>query len=359
MANLADQQAAQDYAPRAAPPAPAYPASWLDHLFDWVRKAPVSAWLIYGSLWALLFLWFSGLAWLAGADSEGHFLLIAADGSLFIVYYIALMQHLDTTAGRALLEFRPLLSVEEDEFARLHYELTTLPAWRALLAGSLGVLITLAGLPFIPRDTVFSDVLRQPVTQTIYALANAIFATFLYHTVRQLRLVTRIHATITHINLFRRGPLYAFSRLTARTGFGWILGLSLGLGPRLGGLLRPQDLFLFWAPFLSLAALFFILPLVGIHRLLTREKAYLQDDVDQRIEAVITRVHRHQDVSDLGDLDGLKTLLDTLMVEREMVAKLPTWPWQPGTLAGFASALLLPLAIWFFQQILMQWLPGQ
>lgn len=179
------------------------------------------------------------------------------------------MHYLDTTAGRALQEFRPLLQMD-DEFAHLHYQLTTLPAWRALLAGIVGMLITLAGLPFIPRDAPLSAILRHPVTQTIYAIANAVFCTFVYHTVRQLRLVTHLHGTLTHVNLFRRSPLYAFSRLTMRTGFGWILGLSLALGPRLAGLLRPQDLFLLWAPFLPLAALFFVLPLTGIHRLLTR-----------------------------------------------------------------------------------------
>lgn len=359
MAGLADRPAAQDRAPGVLSHAPPYPASWLDHLFDWIRKAPAPVWMTYAGLWALLFLLFSGLGWLAQADSQGHFLLIAVDGSLFVVYYVSLMHYLDTTAGRALQEFRPLLQVDGNEFAHLHYQLTTLPAWPALLAGAVGVLITLAGLPLIPKDTVLGGILRHPITQTIYAIANAVFCTFVYHTVRQLRFVTRLHGTLTQVNLFRRSPLYAFSRLTMRIGFGWILGLSLALGPRLAGFLRPQDLFLLWAPFLPLAALFFVLPLTGIHRLLAREKTRLQEDIEQRIEAVIARIHGHQDADSLGDLGGLKTLLDSLMVEREMVAKLPTWPWQPGTLAGFTSALLIPLAVWLLQQLITNWLPGR
>lgn len=360
MADLGDGPAAGGHAPSALLHSPPYPASPLDHFFGWVRKAPVPAWLIYAGLWVLLFLLFSGLGQLTQTQLQGHFLLIATDGSLFVVYYVSLMHYLDTIAGRALLEFRPLLQVNDDEFAHLRYQLTTLPAWRTLLIGTVGALITMVGLRFIPNNTNLGVILRYPITRAIYAFANAVFCIFIYHTVRQLRFVTRLHGTLTHVNLFRRSPLYAFSKLTMRIGFGWILGLSVvAMSPRFADFLHPQELFLFWGPFLPLAALFFVLPLTGIHRLLAREKTRLQEDIDQRIEAVVARIHGYQDADRLGDLDGMKTLLDSLMVEREMVAKLPTWPWQPGTLAGFASALLIPLAVWLLQQLLIGWLPGR
>lgn len=58
-------------------------------------------------------------------------------------------------------------------------------------------------------------------------------------------------------------------------------------------------------------------------------------------------------------MGGLKVLLDSLLLERDTLAKIPTWPWKPGTVAGFSSALLVPVIIWFCQQILMDLLLGK
>lgn len=46
---------------------------------------------------------------------------------------------------------------------------------------------------------------------------------FVIHTVRQLRLVSRIHRLAGNINLFHRIPVHAFSALTGRTGIGIVL----------------------------------------------------------------------------------------------------------------------------------------
>jgi hypothetical protein len=307
----------------------------------------------------LLFLCFTGLAWLAGVQPAGMRPLLASDEALYIVYYLALMHYLDSYAGQALSQFRPLLQVSDHQFARLHYELTTLPARSTLLASSLGLLVTWRSLPFTPPDALLASASRQPATQLAFLLGNAILASFVYHTIHQLRMVSRIHATVTGLNLYRRGPLYAFSRLTVRTALGWVLGLSLGLSPRLAPLLTSGNLIWFWLASLPLAVLVFILPLFGVHHLLVREKALLQAEVEQRVEATLLRIHGQQDGNDLSNLGGLKTLLDSLLVERDLVAKLPTWPWKSGTLAGFTSALLLPLGIWLLQQLLTKWLPGK
>ncbi len=340
------------------PTPPLHRASWLDHFFDAVRGAPAPAWLCYVGLWLLLFALFAGLAWGDKLLSPAILLLVAADEALYIVYYLALMHYLDHTANAAMAQFRPLLALDDAAFARLRYELTTLPAAGALLAAGAGSAVTLISLQFTPADAILALVIRQPSTQAAFLAGNAILAIFVYHTVRQLCLVSRIHKLVTHLTPYRRGPVYAFSRLTALTALGWILGQSLGLSPRIAPLLTPDKLILLWLPLGVLATLLFVLPLAGVHHLLAREKARLRAEVEQRVEATLQQVHSRQDTSELESVGNLKTLLDTLLAERDLVTRLPTWPWRPGALAGFASALLLPLAIWLIQQLLANWLPG-
>jgi hypothetical protein len=54
----------------------------------------------------------------------------------------------------------------------------------------------------------------------------------------------------------------------------------------------------------------------------------------------------------MSTADALNKTLASLVVERELLAKIPTWPWQPGALTGFLTALLLPIILWLIQRIL-------
>ena len=44
--------------------------------------------------------------------------------------------------------------------------------------------------------------------------------------------------------------------------------------------------------------------------------------------------------------------LDYLVLQRDVLARLPTWPWSTGTLRGFASVLVVPIVIWLIQRLL-------
>lgn len=45
-------------------------------------------------------------------------------------------------------------------------------------------------------------------------------------------------------------------------------------------------------------------------------------------------------------------LLGSLIAEREMLARLPTWPWQAGTVGAFVTALLLPIVLFLVTRAL-------
>ncbi len=339
--------------------------SWIDRFFAWVRRLPLPAWLFYLGLWFVLYLLITPATWIEGAEPVGFLSLIALDGATYIVYYLALMHHLDGVAGRALDDFRPLLQVDELEFKRFQYELTTLPARSTAIAGGVGIAITLASLPWMPSPDIAAEPARHFLAgvaaglahhlsaQVTFAIANAILAIFVYHTVRQLRLVTRLHATVPRINLYRRAPIYAFSRLTARTGIGWILAFSLGLWPRLGPTLTTNGATAIAYALVPFALLIFLLPLHSVHRLLVTEKRHLQSEVERRLETLFTRLHERIDAADTAGVEGFKMLLDSLLAERDTLSRMPTWPWRPGTVAGFLSALLIPILIGLLQQLLM------
>jgi hypothetical protein len=51
----------------------------------------------------------------------------------------------------------------------------------------------------------------------------------------------------------------------------------------------------------------------------------------------------------MGPVTQLKDAMLGLIAERDVLNALPTWPWRPGTLAGFLSATVLPIILFLLQ----------
>ena len=348
-----------------------YQPSWVDRLNDRVNRLPVPPWVFYLGLWLLLILIQSGSKWLDGVQSFGQLRWIYIFYTFYGVYFLAAIHYLDNWAKAAFNTFRPTLAVNEAEQSLLFYQLTTMPARTVglLSAATLVSLIILIQPLIIPLWKTMGFFHRS-MAATLVDLGlfwfNAlVVAVFVYHTLRQLRWISRIHKTATHINLFQIRPLYSLSGLTARTG-GILLLVGSIIGQQAGThgeftpdpyALEMSSLFtLLSVVFYSLLAVaVFFLPLLGLHQLLLKEKERLQAEADSRLQAHIQELHRRIDAHQLQDADAINKHMASLALERDIMVKLPTWPWQPGTLNLILTAVLLPIILWFMQQLLERW----
>jgi hypothetical protein len=334
---------------KASPGLP-YPASWVDHLTDAIDRLPGPAWAFYLVLLAGVALLINGADWIAGQDPPGTFDPAQSSYAVYGVYMLALIHYLNREAGSKIESFRPALDLGAAEYERLRYEVTTLPARQGALAGLLGVAIVALLYASDPPDAV--DALQPAVlvaTVVAEALTIGILAVLIYHTIHQLRLVSRIHALASRIDLFDPAPLYAFSNLTARTGIGLVLLIAYGF------LIDPtiNIVAVVLTGLVSVvAAAAFVLPLRGMHQRLVVEKERLQLQADQRFKATLADLHRSVDERDLSVADGLNKTLTSLQLERDALARIPTWPWQAATLRAFVSVLLVPIVIWMIIRLL-------
>lgn len=328
--------------------------SWVDRFTGWVARLPGPSWLFYLAVWLLLYLLFNVLWWVDGSAAVGYFHNVPGLWASYLIYYLAFMHYLKGVASRALRTSRPALIVSDADFERLHQEMVTMPRAKALQAGGIGILLTLiftASPVSIAAQVEKVSPLAAILGVIVTLLGNFFIATSIYQSVRQLRIVSRIHKTATQVSLFRREPLYAFSILTARTGVGFALAMWFGVAPRTGAAVFSQAtewvVALVLQP-LTIAA--FVLPLVNIQQLIAKEKKRMRGEVALRLEMIIDELNRCVDERALNKMGELKMTLDTLLAEREVIAKTPTWPWQLGTVAGFFSAFALPVIIWLTQQ---------
>ena len=120
----------------------------------------------------------------------------------------------------------------------------------------------------------------------------------------------------------------------------------------------PGDFLVGWAPYLVvppiIAAIAFVVPLYGMHDRLVAEKGRLQGSAEQRLKRLLAEINEAVDSGDMSRVDGLNKAFATMLQQREVLAKLPTWPWSAGTFRGFVTTILLPIAIFLVQRFLAQ-----
>lgn len=343
---MATELAASPTAPERVDGYSPYPASVVDRFLAWVGRLRVPAWFFYLLLLAALIVIFNGLAWIDGTLRLGTFEVYRSSIPFYPVSVLALMHYLNRVARRALAEFRPALGAIDIDYERLEYELVTLPRRGTWATLALSLVLTAAYISFTPYLVALFR--RSPgvaiVESVVYAFAFGMIAVFFYHTIRQLRMVSLIHASVTDVNLFRPTPLYAFSVLTAQSGISLLLLNYFSVLTDPATLVNPALITVVIAASLIAVALF-LLPLRGMHDRIAAEKKRLRAEANTRLEATIQQLFSRADSQDLTGVDQLNQLMVSLVTTREIVEKIPTWPWEPGTLAGFISVFLLPLVV--------------
>jgi hypothetical protein len=116
----------------------------------------------------------------------------------------------------------------------------------------------------------------------------------------------------------------------------------------------PSLSFMFIQVILALAA--FILPLRFVNERLVAEKLRLQGELNQRLETSLGRLNGLIDGNKISEAAVFNDALAALTTERDILNRIPTWPWRPGTLTGFLSAIGLPIILFLLQFFIENWL---
>lgn len=338
---------------RPAPAGSRYPEGPFDRLIKAPRHSTVPAWAIYGAIAIALVAMELAVTGLEGTFPS-RFGLIHLLLPVFAMFMLPALHFFDTLAARALAAARPVLTVDEGGYDDLLQRLTHRPAGETALAGVAG-LLALAGLTLVqPTDTY--EVLQIMVTP-LATVVEWVLQSFVWFGVgivsfdiaRKLRLVDEIYTRHIRIHVFSPGPLYAFSRLAAAMVIVTLATVAIATVA-----LRELAGTVQWAMAAggpsALAAVAFVAPLWGAHRLMAQEKARELDAIGARVEKSIRSLRDRVDEGDLAGMSDLKDALDGLLVARKELASISTWPWQRETLGGVVTAVIAPLAIWLITQ---------
>ena len=325
-----------------------YKSSWIDRFNDWVETLPVSVWIFHAVFGILLILVQLLFLWVEGGLPADELLPVIIFNGFAVPFLLALIHLLDSQALTAVNSMRPILDTTEPEFDDFEYRLSNMPALAPQIAGlSIMVLTILA--PLVAIEPIRYAALEQlPVFAIVFHIIDKssafLMGVFLYHTIRQLRLVSAINLNHVRINLFHLGPLQAFSRLTASTAVGLVAFVFLWMliNPEL--LTDPVNIGLA-ALFTILSVSLFVWPLYGVHRLMQREKEQALYNIDLRFEAAFSKFNQRLQEDDYSAIEKLNGIISSLAIQHRRVAAIPTWPWRPETARFALTAIALPLVL--------------
>jgi hypothetical protein len=263
--------------------------------------------------------------------------------------------YLDRVAARAMDAFRPALAVSDEEFTRLRYELTTLPAPLTRIVTIVAIVGYVLNTLLLPDQFIaqfgasrgVTAVLLAPVA--LFTLAVVMISTT--QAVRQLWMVDLIYGLAERVNLFRVKPFYAFSGLTSRTGMSFLVLAYFVAAVRPDMVRDTPALQVLIIAMVPTAVACFVLPLYGMHLRLVAEKDRLLAEANGRFETLVERLHARVDGEILTDAEKLSHQLSSVRAEREVIARLSTWPWEVATVTGFLTSLV-PVLLWLLQRML-------
>ena len=345
---------AADAAEGAGPYAP----SWPDRLIWWLEGLPIPIWLAFGLLAAACFAYVMVVIIVSESVVSTVGLRFTAIG-LVPALSLVLMRRLNQVAGEAFDRFSPLLELSASATDQLRRRLTTLPERPVTFIVGLVIVTTFLGAATAPTNFEIegTSVVASFMFIAFASLVGSGYMLLTFQIVRQLILVEHIHREARRIDLFDASPLHAFSRLTSQASLG-LLALTALLISANPQFLTASSNELVAATAIGLlsgmgiaALASFALPLYGLHRRIAAEKERLQTDADGRLVSLLGALHEDASKLDLSRADGLNKLLASALQERDILAKLPTWPWQAQTLRGFVSALLLPVAVYVLARV--------
>lgn len=319
----------------------------IDRILLFVDRLPGPAYAWWAAVGIALAVFGHILVWMSTQRPLGVIHDDIATPAVLFAWFAWLTHTLNRVATVSFDEFRLVLGDPGSE-QRFRYQLTHIEDGRALLAAVTAVaVVSFAYYVGVRPLRVPAPAEIERISSPLWGLTAAALGVVVLHTLTQNRLVSRLSAVARNVDIFKPGPINAFSRLTVVSATGLILFVVVFV---LFSPTQPIAYIIQEATVLAIAVASFVLPLRIMHNRLELEKARLMSASQDRLKAVLMRIHEQVDANELDHAEQLNHTLTAVLAERDVLAKLHTWPWSAGTFRGFASALILPILLIVFTQ---------
>jgi hypothetical protein len=333
--------------------------SWVDRLIGLIERLPVPTLVFYVALYLFGSFLIHMAVWIDGVAPWGETVPARWVDSVWVIIGLGFIHYLRNASMRAMDQFAPLLADDPGTVSHLRSRLASMPArpvfWLSVAFAAFIVFIFVIGdevaYEGMAHPAAYACIMPLVVFSYSFAGVMALFG------VRLLRTIGMAYRSVDNISVFRQEPLHAFSGVTLRASLFFLLianlnFLSVAVDPAREAPIAI-DLVLSLIT-IAFAVATFIIPLVGVHRRLRDKKQRVLDENGQHLEEVSVRLYRSIDAGSMADMEAFEKATASLYRIRSEVRGAHTWPWAPGTLRTFLTAVLLPMLLWAGQYWLTQ-----
>lgn len=330
---------------------PAYRPRWLSAFYELIDRLPVPGWLLVAVISIAIGLVMHLAAWNSGALAPGAWNSYLAMQGFFITVIPSVWRLLDRYSQRAVHEYCLATGRSASQERSMLIEFLSLPAVGGTLVFVLGFA---SGIYEALYDSSLPEIGRRVlplISQISWPISNAFLAIMLLRAILQIGRINQYFNQLK-LNVFNPSPVYVFSRYGAN-----FAGTILLAGHGLVLLALPEYYFsangVFFLGMLSLVGLvLFFAPLTSINGRMRREKDRLLSQLGEDQMKINQRLHAAMGKQSLAGVNELRTAAATLKEQREVLAKLPTWPWQSDALRNLLTPMLIPVLVFLAQRLL-------
>jgi hypothetical protein len=328
-------------------------AGLVDRFLAFVDRLPGTAALSYLLIGIAIVVIAHALFWASGAYPFGTMIASVFVPALALAWFGWLLHTLNRVGRETFDEFRPALGDPASE-NRYLWQLTSIRDRDAILGGiGAVVVIALMYYGFVRQSVGAIPVVIESVSAPLWGATGFVLGIVVLHTIKQLRLVSHLSDVARNVDIFSPAPINAFSRLTAVSALGLIAFVVAYM------LYTPEQPIAYIVQEVALLAVAvgsFVLPLRVMNKRLVVEKKRLLGESQERLKTVLARIHASVDGNDLSSAEQLNHSLTSVRSEIDVLEHLRTWPWSTATIRGFVSALLLPIGLIVFTQVVARYI---
>jgi hypothetical protein len=272
------------------------------------------------------------------------------EGPVVISYILVVHVFMWRLRERAIQTFRPLLSLDENDFNRLATEVATPKRrweWLSVLIG-IGFVIGLGQPWSLPWGSGLWWSVNQVITGTLY---NGLLAWLIYDTLTGAVRINRLSRRDLKLDIFDTELLIPIAR--------WSLGISLGFvgGISLSLVFGSQENLLRWpsitiyAILICVTILIFFVSIWSIHNAMAGTKKR-ESDLAREHLATASRELKEQTIR--GQVEGMERLSYTITswaTYRRLVKEAPVWPFNAGIIRRLIISTIVPAIVYLIKII--------
>lgn len=282
---------------------------------------------------------------------EGGFLRRALLSPAIFLYTLFVSRALTRYSDRAIIAFRSLLIIEDDDFEHLVLESSPENPQREWVAIAVGVIfaLTMSGpLDWSSREGIWIEIYNLFCN----ILMLAILAWVSYKSLAETRLLSELHRQPLEIDIFDPTPLEPVARQSLATSLAFLGGITLSvlLLPSREWLLSVPSIILY-SSLILVSVLVFFVTMNDTHQVMAETKECELRQIRRNLSAAYRELKERAAEGRLQDMEALSDSITAWLSYEKRIEEAPEWPYTTDTLRNLLVSTLLPVVAWASQVI--------